>query len=152
MPIGKPPPKVRIKLRVLQGPPPKGKPPSAKKVVIKVPRLRPVKIVIPPKPRPGSKQLTCIRYDENGQWFIDEFVERSSLHDVLKEDRRHMTHVSCPKFQFQVSLAACPHYCSFPCNVHMATIQTQGWYKEGKGQPAGGERRKRRGGGSDDDV
>lgn len=99
---------------------------------LKIPR--PVVLVVPPKQRLGSKQLTCLRFDEHGQYFVDEFVER--LHTAgWPEERRFMTHVICPKLQFQVALGVCHRYCSFPCHVHLDVIAARGWYNNGKAAP-----------------
>lgn len=98
---------------------------------IRLPREQPIRLLIEPEPRQGSKQLTCIRYDEHGQYFVDEFIERSSMHQIFKTDRRYMTHVRCPKFSMEASLAICHRYCSTPCPTHLAAIAEHGWYNDG---------------------
>lgn len=103
---------------------------------IRLPRNpSPIRTIVQPQPKPGSKQYTCIRYDEHGQYFVDEFVERSTMHNIVKTDRRHMTHVNCPKYQFNVALSVCQRYCSFPCSVHLEVIQNRGWYNDGSALP-----------------
>jgi len=103
---------------------------------IRLPRhTAPIRTIIQPIPRPGSKQYTCIRYDEHGQYFVDEFTERSTMHNIAKTDRRHMTHVNCPKYSFNVALSVCQRYCSFPCSVHLEVIKNRGWYNDGAAPP-----------------
>lgn len=149
-------PKVAIRVR-----PPKPKliPPENLVVRIKQPKLRPERIIVPPKQRTGGKQLTVLRYDNEGRYFVDEFVERSSTYAPGRDDRRHIRHVNCPKFQFEVALAVCHRYCSYPCHVHLEVIKEVGWYTaSGRSQfveteKAKARARKKKGGGDDgDDV
>lgn len=106
----------------------------------------PKAIIVSPTLRPGSKQLTVIRHDENGQYFVDEFAERSS--STVTENRRNMRYVACPHLEFQVALVACPRYCSAPCPTHQAAL-AQGWYRNGE-KPPSAERMSRRGVSSED--
>ena len=118
-------------LRLRKAVPAPPKPPEPlSKVKIRTPAPGPVRILVQPTPRPGVKQFTVIRYDNEGQYFVDEFVERLGPGSI-PEDRRCIRHVVCPKFQFSVALAVCHRYCAFPCSVHLNAIQIEGWYKPG---------------------
>lgn len=129
MPIGGPI-RPRTLLRAPPKPEPKPAPPKSGLVKIKRPPRRPVRILVQPPPRHGVKQFTVLRYDNEGQYYVDEFVERLGLGGI-PEDRRHIRHVSCPRFQFSVALAVCHRYCAFPCRTHLEAIQSSGWYKPG---------------------
>lgn len=124
MPLGS------IRIRRIVRPPPDDPKKKSKKVIIRPPRVQPVRILVQPKPRPGVKQYTVIRYDNEGQYFVDEFVERLNLGGVA-DDRRLVRHVVCPRYQFSVALAVCHRYCALPCTVHIETIKTLGWFKPG---------------------
>lgn len=104
-------------------------------IKIRIPTKTPLRSVIPPTPRPGSEQLTCVRYDQHGAYYIDRYVENSKLHGVVREGRRYMTYVVCPKFEFNVALAVCNVYCSTPCDTHLRELSKRGWYDDGKGDP-----------------
>lgn len=125
MPIGT----IRIRVPPAAAPP-RAPPVEPVKVRIRAPKQKPVRVLVQPKPRPGVKQYTVLRYDNEGQYFVDEFVERLGMGGV-PEDRRVIRHLVCPRFSFTVALAVCHRYCAFPCHAHLETVQTGGWYKPG---------------------
>lgn len=105
-----------------------------------------IPIIVPPIPRPGSKQYTCVRYDKHGHYFVDEFVERSRVLNAgaaIDPTRRHIRYVECPRFSFSVALGTCHHYCVFPCAVHSAALADGGWYvgirEKARTKKAGGD-------------
>jgi len=93
----------------------------------------PKAIIVPPKPRVGNKQLTVLRHDDNGMYFVDEFAERSSCQ--THENRRNMNWIQCPHLEFNVAINCCHHYCSAPCRAHLESLQRHGWYKNGERAP-----------------
>jgi hypothetical protein len=111
---------------------------KTKPVTIRIPLRKPERVMIQPRLRPGSKQYTCIRFDNEGQYFVDQFVERSqATPTLLAEGRRMVRHVSCPLFYFEVALGTCHHYCAFPCSVHLDVVKEWGWYTGGSGPTIG---------------